>query len=145
MPTVRFKQRYIVQSCPKCNKKLLKVAAGSHRIGSPLITCKNCQIVYNTPLRVEWYKYGPKWMVFGLPFIMAAIMFIVGIMMNNIPLGIMAAVIGFCIGLCISGCDCIRIYKSKKRMRDGNYLNQLLKYNVIDQNEFGELATKIKD
>ena len=41
--------------------------------------------------------------------------------------------------------DIIRIYQSKKRMRDADYLNQLLKYNVIDQNEFGELFTKIKE
>lgn len=29
------KMTYIVQSCPRCNKKLRKVAAGAQIIGSP--------------------------------------------------------------------------------------------------------------
>lgn len=138
------KMQYMVQSCSKCGKKLLEVPAGGTIIGSPLITCKKCGITYRTQLRVEWYKYEPKWMVFSLPLILAALLMLVGTIMSDAAIGIMAAIFGLLIGLCISGRDIIRMLQSKKRMRDANYLRQLLQFQVIELDEYGKLLSEIK-
>ena len=133
-----IKTTYIIQSCPRCGKKLLKVAAGATLIGSPLITCKGCGRTYKTDLRQEWYDYERKAMVFVVPAILPIIMLIVGAVMENLALGVMAAIFGLIISLCFIAKDVYRIIMSKRRMRDAKYLEQLLQYNAITQREYEE-------
>ena len=133
-----IKTTYIIQSCPRCGKKLLKVAAGAVLIGSPLITCKGCGRTYKTDLRQEWYDYERKAMVFVVPAILPIIMLIVGTVMENLALAVMAAIFGLIISLCFIGKDVYRIIMSKRRMRDVKYLDQLLQYNAITQREYEE-------
>lgn len=139
-----IKMQYLVQSCPKCGKKLLEVPAGSTIIGSPLITCKRCGTTCHTQLQVEWYKYQPKWLVFGLPLIIAAAMLVVGALMEDLAIGIMAAILGLVIGLCTSGRDFIRMLQSRKRMRDANYLRQLLLIHEITPAEYEKFCSESK-
>lgn len=133
-----IKTTYIVQSCPRCGKQLLKVAAGATLIGSPLITCKGCGQTYKTNLREEWYEYEHKAMVFILPAVLPVIMLVVGAFMEGMAIAVMAAIVGLIIGVCICMKDVIRIIKSTRRMRDMKYLDQLLQYNAITQREYEE-------
>lgn len=134
------KMAYIVQSCPYCGKQLLKVAAGSVIIGSPLITCKTCGHTYKTDLRVEWYKYPTKWTLWGLPLIITGAMFLVGLFMGEPAVGVLAAIFGLILGLCFTIKDVIRMLQSKKRMRDPKHLEALLAYNVISQEEYDQFT-----
>ena len=135
-----IKMQYVVQFCPKCNKRLIKIPANSVIIGSPLLTCNYCGSVYRTNLRVEWYRYEKKWLVFALPLLLAALMFVIGLFMGEPAIGVFSAIFGFIIGLCISGRDIFRMIQSKKRMRDPEYLKKLLEYGVISQIEYDSLA-----
>lgn len=130
------KMTYIVQSCPHCGKRLLKVAAGGQIIGSPLLTCKQCGRTYKTDLRTEWYNYPSKAMLWAMPLIIAGVMLLVGMVMGEPAIGVLAAIIGLIIGLCISFKDVVRMIQSKKRMRDPQYLDQLLQYGAITQSEY---------
>ena len=127
---------YAVQSCPHCKIKLLKVAAGSQIIGSPLLKCKKCGNTYKTNLRVEWYKYPQKWTLVGLPVIITASMLLVGFLMGEPAIGVMAAIFGLIMGLGFTIKDLIRMASSKKRMRSAAYLNQLLQYNAISPEDY---------
>ncbi len=128
-----IKMNYMVQSCPVCGKRLLKVAQGAQLIGSPLITCNHCGKTYRTDLRVEWVDYGQKWQLWGIPLLVPALMFVLGAIMANAALGIMAAILGLIIALCISGKDVVRMIKSKKRMNDPAYIQKLFEYGVITE------------
>lgn len=136
---------YVRQSCPKCGKKLLEVPASTTVIGSPLITCKKCKTVSHTRLRVEWYKYQPKWMVFCLPLMLFAGGIVTGALMGDLAIGIFAGILCGMIGLFISGKDIVRMILSKKRMRDINYLRQLLLINELSLDEYNEFSAKIKN
>lgn len=135
---------YVVQSCPKCNKKLLKVAAGAYIIGSPLITCKKCGNTYRTNLRKEWYEYPTKWTLWGLPLIITSGMLLVGLLMGEPAIGIVAAIFGLFLGLCFTIKDIVRMVKSKKRMKDPEYLAKLLLYGVISKEEYEQFMLKTK-
>ena len=128
-----IKVNYVIQSCPRCGKKLLKVAQGGVLIGSPMITCKKCGQTYKTDLRVEWDDYPAKWQVWGLPILLPVLMFVIGAIMANAALGIMAAIVGLLISLGFFIKDGIRILKSKKRMKDPAYINQLFAYGIIGE------------
>lgn len=129
---------YTVQSCPVCHKQLLKVTTGSTIIGSPLITCKKCGRTYRTDLREEWYQYDHKWQLWAMPFIITAIGFVVGMLIEGMAIAIMASAFMFIFGLCWSLKDLIRMFKSKKRMRNPEYLAQLLVYGVLTPGEYEE-------
>lgn len=139
-----IKMQYVVQSCPTCKKQLLKVAAGSTLIGSPLLPCKKCGTTYRTTLRKEWYAYEPKWLVFIWPLLLPAALFLTGTLMGDAAIGIFAALLGLLIGLCISGADLIRIIRSKKRMRDEAYLQKLLLYRAITPDEYDRFRAECK-
>lgn len=130
--------QYLVQSCPHCGKKLLKVTAGAFIIGSPLITCKKCGKTSITLLRKEWYEYPSKWTLWALPLIMAGGILLVGTLMGDPAIGIMGASFGLLLGLCFTIKDIIRMLKSKKRMRDPEYLAKLLMLNLISTEEFDQ-------
>ena len=130
------KMTYLVQSCPKCGKRLLKVAAGAQMIGSPLITCKGCGSTYTTDLRVEWYKYPSKWTLWGMPLIIAGVMLLVGMLMGEPAAGIMAAIFGLILGLCMTAKDIVRMLQSTKRMRNPEYLAKLLEGGLISPDEY---------
>ncbi|MBQ8653389.1 MAG: hypothetical protein IJ507_00495 [Clostridia bacterium] len=134
MATIRM--RYMVLSCPNCHTRLLKVPAGTTIIGSPLLQCKSCGRTYRTDLREEWYKYGQKWQLIGIPLIAAGVMLLVGALMENLAIGILAAALGFIIGLYITLKDVVRMIKSKKRMRSAAYLKQLLAYRAITPEDY---------
>lgn len=130
------KMTYVVQSCPKCGKRLLKVAAGGQIIGSPLLTCKGCGRTYKTDLRAEWYNYASKWTLWGIPLIITGTMLLVGMLMGDPAIGIMAAFFGLIFGLCMTAKDLVRMLQSKKRMRDPQYLAKLLEYGLITADEY---------
>jgi len=136
------KMAYVIQSCPHCNKELLKVAVGTKIIGSPLLTCKGCGHTYRTELRTEWYDYSPKWMLWGMPLILFVIGLVVGLCMGEPAIGLIAAFFALIIGLCITGRDVVRMIKSKKRMRNANYLAQLLLYGVTTKEQYENFMQK---
>ena len=127
---------YIVESCPHCNKKLLKVVAGAYIIGSPLITCKKCGNTCKTDLRKEWYQYPTKWTLWAIPLVLSVGILLTGVCMGEPAIGIMGAIFGLFFGLCFTVKDVIRMIKSKKRMRDREYLEKLLRYQIISRAEY---------
>lgn len=133
-----------VMSCPKCGKKLLKVTTGSVLIGSPLIDCKKCGITYKTDLRVEWYKYPTKKIIFVLPALIPIMLLLVGIFMGDPAIGIMAALFGVVFSVCFLAKDLIRIYQSKKRMRNQEYLQRLLMAGMISLDEYTRFSQEAK-
>lgn len=134
---------YHVQSCPACNKQLLKVQAGTTLIGSPLITCKKCGRTYRTELRTEWYQYQNKWVVFIWPILLPTIFLLASLFMEDIAVGVFGALfLALPLGLVMSGKETIRIIQSKKRMRDQAYLSQLLQMRIISVDEYMELVSK---
>ncbi len=137
-----IKTTYMIQSCPRCGKRLLKVAAGSTLIGSPLITCKGCGKTYKTSLREEWYEYEHKATIFIVPAIIPIGMLVVGMFMGEPAIGVMAAIFGLIIALCFLIKDGIRIIMSLRRMKDAAYLDQLLQYDAISQREYEAFKQK---
>ena len=137
-----IKTTYVIQSCPRCNKQLLKVAAGSTLIGSPLITCKGCSHTYKTSLREEWYAYGHKAVIFVVPILIPVAMFAVGALMFEPELGVMAAIFGLILALCFLMKDIIRIIMSVRRMRNAAYLDKLLEYGAIAQKDYDEFKQR---
>nr|MBR4280966.1 hypothetical protein [Clostridia bacterium] len=135
---------YTVQSCPNCNKRLLKVAAGSYLIGSPLITCKKCGKTYRTDLRVEWYRYPTKWTLWAIPLIMAVGILIVGALMGEPAIGIMGAIFGLLFGLCFTIKDVVRMIRSKRRMKEPEYLAKLLLYGAVSIDEYEQFMQQAK-
>ena len=134
---------YHVQSCPACNKQLLKVQVGTTLIGSPLITCKKCGKTYHTELRTEWYQYQNKWVVFIWPILLPIVFLLVGLFMQDMAVGVFGALfLALPIGLFMSGRETIRIIQSKKRMRNQSYLSQLLQMRIISVDEYRELVSK---
>lgn len=143
LPSVKV--RYTVQSCPKCGKKLLEQQAGKKEIGSPLITCKTCNITYTTDLRVEWYQYEPKWPVLYMPLVIPAIALVACTIFGQPGIGLVIALIALGYSLLFGGKDWLRILESKKRMQNRSYLQQLLQHNVISQEEYRRLIKQIKN
>lgn len=143
MPSVRV--NYTVQSCPRCGKKLLEQQAGTKVIGSPLITCKTCNVTYTTALRVEWYQYEPKWPVLFMPLVIPAIALVACTIFGQPVVGVVIALIALGYSLLFGGKDWFRILQSKKRMQNPNYLQQLLRYNVISYEEYRKLTNQIKN
>lgn len=133
---------YNVQSCPKCGKKLLKVQSGTVKIGSPFLDCKKCGVTYITPLRVEWYKYPSKWVIFAMPFIITAALFVAGTIMEDPVIGIVSGMFGLVFGICFVLPDVFRIFRSIRRMRDPAYLKRLLQAQLISYDEYNALSTK---
>ena len=138
-----IKTTYVIQSCPKCQKQLLKVMAGTTIIGSPLITCKKCGTTYKTNLRTEWYNYQPKYMLWLLPLLLTVSMLAVGVVMGEPAIGVAAAIFGLLFGLGFTIKDLIRMIKSKKRMRDPKHLENLLLYGVISPAEYKTFTEKL--
>ena len=133
------KRKYIIESCPKCGHQLLKVSADSAEIGSPLITCPSCSTVCRTRMRMEWYHYDMKWMVYARPLIMTVVMIAVAFVLRRPEWAVGSGAFGFIIGLCIVLRDLGRINESKKRMSDPEYVKQLLQHGVINQSEYERL------
>ena len=132
-----IKMAYVVQTCPRCGTQLLKVAAGAKIIGSPLLTCKGCGETYKTDMRVEWHEYPSKWTLWGVPLIILGIGLLVALFVGGeILVGLIAAFFGFMVGLCFTIKDIIRMMKSKKRMRNPEYLAKLLSYGLISTTEY---------
>lgn len=140
-----IKVKYVVQSCPKCGKKLLEQQAGTKTIGSPLITCKKCDTTYRTDLRVEWYKYEPKWSILIAPLLIPVALLLAGTILGEPAVGIFAAIIGLFFSLFLCGKDLFRVLQSKKRMKDRDYLQKLLVFGIIGPEEYLKLNNDAKD
>lgn len=138
------KINYTVQSCPKCDKKLLKVMTGTVLVGSPLITCKKCGDTYRTDLRVEWYKYPNKMTLFLVPLLIPVGLLLTGTIMEDLVIGIMAAILGIFISLSLVIPELIRVFRSKKRMKDKAYLQRLLLAKEISMDEYEEFTANLK-
>ena len=130
--------KWRTQDCPQCGTQLLSFATaltGGVEIGSPLIVCPKCGKTSYTKMRREWYNYPNKDLLFFIPLVMAVgIYAIAGSEFG--PLGkVMGAIV-----LAISvGCgifEAISIAKSKRRMRDPEYLSELLRWQIIRQEEY---------
>lgn len=139
-----LKVPYIVQSCPKCGKQLLKVQAGTKMIGSPLITCKKCNITYRTDLRVDWYKYEHKWSLWIAPLLIPLILLLVGTILEDFAIGIMAALFGLLFSFFLCGKELLRVVQSKKRMKNRDYLQKLLSFGAISTEEYLRLMREAK-
>ena len=134
------KMAYAVQNCPKCGKKLLKVPAGGPIIGSPLLKCKRCGSIYKTDLRAEWYAYPWKKTLWIIPPLLIGGMLLFGVLfglvIDDIAIGVASSILGIVIGLCVVGREIVRMLLSKRRMRNPQYLAQLLEHGVITQSEY---------
>ena len=139
-----IKTVYVVQSCPLCKKELLRVQQGTKEIGSPLLPCPRCKITFRTDMRVEWCHYELKWFWYLLPLLLAVGMLVVGALMGELAIGIMASFLGLIIGLCMSLAKVPAIVRSKKRMKDPGYLSQLLEYKVLTKAEYDDFMAKAK-
>lgn len=145
----RIKVTYTIQSCPKCQRELLRIKDGVTRIGSPLVTCRGCGTTYRTTLREEWYKYTPKIMVILWPLILGALMLFtscdvshgVEVFLARLVGGVLG---GFIFGLIFCIPNFIRILLSKRRMKDLTYLMKLVDYKVITWQEYEQLRQKAK-
>ena len=145
----RIKVTYTVQSCPKCQRELLRSQNGVPRIGSPLVTCRGCGTTYRTTLREEWYKYNPKIMVILWPLILGGLMMLGGCDVSSGVKVFLARLIGSALGGFIFGLifcipNFIRILASKRRMKDLTYLMKLVDYKVITWQEYEQLRRKAK-
>lgn len=136
-----IKVPYAVQSCV-CGKELLRIPSGSQEIASPLVTCPKCGKIYRTDMRVEWYAYPRKWSVFIVLPLIVVVMFLVGAVMYDAVIGIMAALFGLIIGLFITMKDVFRIIKSKNRMRSAGYLDQLNQAGLITPADYAAFRAK---
>ena len=130
--------------CPKCNARLFWGGGGSLIIGSPLVYCKKCDRIYQTFMRVEWYEYPSKWTMIGFPIILPATVLLVGLLAGEAATAVFAAFIMLLVGLCISAKDSIRMLRSKKRMRNAEYLERLLQYEAISREEYERFMRKAK-
>lgn len=137
-----IKINYTMQSCSSCGTELLSVPTGSPEIGSPLITCRHCDKTYRTNLRVEWYAYRHKWLIYGMAPLLFVTMTLFGSIMSDPVIGIMAGFLGLFIGLCMTIKEIPRIVKSKRRMRSAAYLNQLNEYALISPEDYARFRAK---
>lgn len=126
----------MIQSCANCKRELIRVDAGTTKIGSPLITCPHCGTVNPTKLRVEWYAYPTKWLSLSWPIILGGGLLITGFFMGEPAVGAFAAIIGALVGLCISLSTIVRMIASMRRMRNPDYLEKLLAHGVLSEAQF---------
>ena len=139
-----IKIKETILSCPNCGRKLLKVPTGGILIGSPFVTCKKCGTTCRTDLRVEWYKYPAKKSVFVIPVLIPVAMLLTGIFMGDAAIGIMAALFGAVFGLCWLSKDLFRIFRSRKRMQDKEYLQRLLANQLISIDDYARFSQAAK-
>lgn len=137
--------KYRTQACPKCGKRLLKVAEGDIVIASPLLICEDCGCVSYTKLHCEWYNHPQKWMVWGIPLIVAIVSVLLLVLSEFYIPVIFAVSVFWIICIIFTPMDVVRIIKSKKRMRDPEYLELLLKHRVISQEEYEEFMRKANE
>lgn len=136
------KINYTVQSCSSCGTQLLSIPTGTQEIGSPLVTCPQCGAIYRTDMRVEWYAYRQKWTIFAMAPLLFIAMVLVGSVLYDPVIGLMAAFIGLSIGLFMSLKEVPKILKSKRRMRSAAYLEQLNTYGLISPEDYAAFRAK---
>ncbi|MBP3540650.1 MAG: hypothetical protein J6K72_02360 [Clostridia bacterium] len=138
-----IKMQYLVQRCPSCKKEVCRCPVGGEKLGPKIVKCKKCGLEMPTQLQVEWYEYKTKWLVFALPFLAAAMGFVVGLFMGEPAIGVMAAIFMALIGLVISGVNIVKMLLSKRRMKNREYLEKLVKYQLITEDEFQSFMQEI--
>lgn len=144
MASVSVPVRVQIQTCPQCKTELVRVPMGG-ALGSPLVRCEKCGRVYRTILRSEWYNFSSKWKAWLAPLLFFCIPAALGMTMwdTDIRLGLMMAGLGLFMAL-INGIPWLKaISASKKRMRDPEYLKQLLQYNAISRENYDKFMSKI--
>lgn len=129
---------YTVQSCPRCNKRLLKQEQGSLIIGSPLLHCKRCNQYYRTNMRQEFcHMQGKLWHFLRWPVLLAAIFGIAMLITSKHILGLLAGALGGIVfGLVFMLPSVLRLFGSLIRMRNPDHLRRLRDYGVISEEEY---------
>lgn len=140
---------YIISTCPKCGKRLFKDMQGSITIGSPLVKCHKCGTVSKTSMRKEWYNYPNKKVVYILPLLLLILFPIVGAVIgysvfDDVELwSILCGIIGLIAAICSFANYAVRIFLSKKRMKNKEYLEQLFLAEELTPQEFVDFCSKI--
>ena len=143
MAYIRRRIKYRMQSCPECGAQLLKVAEGDIVIASPLLVCKDCGCISITKLHSEWYNHPKKWMLWGIPLIMAVATVLFLILCDyNTNQAFFGLGIIWIVCIVVTAKDVIRVIRSKKRMRDPKYLAELLRCKIIRREEYEEFLSK---
>lgn len=145
MATIKI--QYEVHSCPTCGIELFRLPVGSLEIGSPIVQCPGCKKYYRNDMKQEWYAYEKKNLVYFKIPLMFLLFFVVGLFIGGderVVMAVMAGAIGLFIGICVSISDIIKIIRSKKRMRDSEYLLLLLMMRIIDKSEFDTFLKNAK-
>ena len=125
------------QNCPKCGKQLISVSTLMIELGSPLIVCPRCGKTNYTKLRREWYNYPDKDVLWLIPLVLA--IGIGGLIDYEFETpGLLVCVPIILLAIIFGGVMMVRIAGSKKRMRDPEYLAELLRWRIIRQEEYEE-------
>jgi len=105
-------------------------------IGSPLVMCPKCGKTSYTKLRREWYNYLDKDMTFIIP--LSMLMLGIGgiVVFDYNPLAIALGGIAIAFSIAYGASAAKDIADSKKRMRDPEYLAELLRWRIIRQEEY---------
>lgn len=134
----------LVQSCKTCGKTIMKGSTVGSKIGSPLITCKHCKTRQYTPMRSEWYNYEAKILVWIWPVMLPIIGLIAGWLMGKLLIGLIVAAVMLIVGLCISSVNIVKALLSKKRMKKAVYLQELLQFDAITNEDYYRFLEKAK-
>lgn len=124
-----------------------KIYEGFIPVKSPLVTCRYCGTTFRTELRSEWCHFSDKQAAPIIAGIIAAVAlvflfldFLKGDMSES--LGTIQFLLWIAFFLLLR--DGLRILLSKQRMKDPDYLKQLLQYEVIDEAEYQKLCEAVK-
>jgi len=131
--------KWVSQNCHGCGTKLISAAGGGLtggvEIGSPLVVCPRCGKKSYTRMRTEWYNYPNKDLLW---FILPVTALGLGVIIwneNGLPDILLGAAVA-AIALGFGAAEWVRIAKSKRRMRDPEYLAELLRWRIIRQEEY---------
>jgi len=130
-----YHPKFHTQNCPECGKQLISVTTVMDDLGSPLIVCPMCGKTSYTRLRREWYNYPDKDVLWLFLLVLAIG---IGAMIEghfdpeSLLFGGLMVLFVLVFGLVAA----VRIVKSKRRMRDPEYLAELLRWQIIRQEEY---------
>ena len=144
---VEKKKDHSLQRCPNCNMEQFKIRAGFIPVKSPLVTCRYCGTTFRTELRSEWCHFPNKMVSLYLAGCIAVASLVV--LLWDFLNGDMSRALGaiqflLWIAFFLLLRDGLRILLSIQRMKDPDYLKQLLQYQVIDEAEYQQLCSTAK-
>ena len=135
----------VIQSCPKCGKRLMKGTPGTVAVGSPLLTCRKCGTTSRTDLRQEWCFCQSKWQVFLMPMIMALAPLLMVPFIDDPAVLVFAELFLFLpIAAVLLLLQLVRIMLSIRRMKNPEYIRKLCRYGVISETDCSLLLNSLK-